>query len=59
MSNPHIQAVRATMTATVANAEQAKKLAQAFQKRCPVITTLVRAAPTTFNGVALGRRRHD
>ena len=54
-SSPHIQALRVTMTANGANAEQAKQLAQAFQKRCPVFTTLVRAAPITFNGVALAQ----
>jgi uncharacterized OsmC-like protein len=54
-SSPHIQALRVTTTANGANAEQAKQLAQAFQKRCPVFTTLVRAAPITFNGVAVAQ----
>jgi uncharacterized OsmC-like protein len=52
-SSPHIQALRVTTTANGANAEQAKQLAQAFQKRCPVFTTLVRAAPITLNGVVV------
>jgi hypothetical protein len=42
-----------TTAANGANADQAKQLALAFQKRCPVITTLVRAAPLTLNGVAV------
>ena len=54
-SSPHIQALRVTTTANGANAEQAKQLAQAFQKRCPVFTTLVRAAPITLNGVAVAQ----
>jgi putative redox protein len=49
--DPHIQALRVNMTAEGANAEQAEQLAQAFQARCPVFTTLVRAAPITLNGV--------
>ena len=54
-SSPHIQALRVTTTANGANTEQAKQLAQAFQKRCPVFTTLVRAAPITLNGVAVAQ----
>jgi len=54
-SSPHIQALRVTTTANGANAEQAKQLAQAFQKRCPVFTTLVRAAPITLNGAAVAQ----
>jgi uncharacterized OsmC-like protein len=54
-SSPHIQALRVTTTANGANAEQAKQLAQAFQKRCPVFTTLVRAAPITLNGVVVAQ----
>jgi hypothetical protein len=34
-----------TTAANGANVEQAKQLARAFQKRCPVFTTLARAAP--------------
>ncbi len=50
-SSPHLQAIRVNMTAEGASAEQAEQLAQAFQSRCPVFTTLVRAAPITLNGV--------
>jgi uncharacterized OsmC-like protein len=50
-SSPHLQAVRVAMTAEGASPEQAEQLAQAFQARCPVLTTLVRAAPITLNGV--------
>ena len=49
--DPHIQALRVNMTAEGASAEQADQLAAAFQARCPVFTTLVRAAPITLNGV--------
>lgn len=49
--DPHIQALRVNMTAEGTNAEQAEQLAQAFQARCPVFTTLMRAAPITLNGV--------
>ena len=52
-SNPHIQALRVTMTVEGTTAEQAEQLAQAFQSRCPVLTTLVRAAPIMLNGVAI------
>ncbi len=50
-SDPHIQALRVTMTADGASAEQADQLAAAFQQRCPVFTTLSRAAPIALNGV--------
>jgi uncharacterized OsmC-like protein len=48
--DPRIQALRVTMSAEGASAEQAEQLAQAFQARCPVFTTLVRAAPITLTG---------
>lgn len=51
--DPHIQALRVTMTAEGASAEQMVQLDQAFQSRCPVFTTLVRAAPITLNGVEI------
>ena len=54
-SSPHIQALRVTTTANGANADQARQLALAFQKRCPVFTTLVRAAPITLNGMAVAQ----
>lgn len=51
--SPHLQALRVNMTADGASAEQMAQLDQAFQSRCPVFTTLVRAAPITLNGVAI------
>lgn len=54
-SNPHIQALRVNMTVDGPSAEQAEQLAQAFQARCPVLTTLVRAAPIMLNGVAVAQ----
>lgn len=48
--DPRIQALRVNMTVEGPTAEQAAQLAQAFQSRCPVFTTLVRAAPITLNG---------
>ena len=58
-SSPHLQAVRVAMTAEGASAEQAEQLAQAFQARCPVLTTLVRAAPITLNGVEVAAAGSD
>ena len=54
-SSPHIQDLRVTTTENGAKAEQAKPLAQTFQKRCPVFTTLVRTAPITLDGVAVAQ----
>jgi uncharacterized OsmC-like protein len=43
--NPRIQALRVHMDLTGPSAEQADKLAQEFQVRCPIYTTLSRSAP--------------
>ena len=44
------------MTADRASAEQLAQLDQAFQSRCPVLTTPVRSAAVTLNGVDCGSR---
>ena len=43
--NPRIQVFRVKIELTGATAEQAEALAQEFQARCPVYTTLSRSAP--------------
>lgn len=43
--NPRIQAFRVTLRLGGATPEQADALAEAFRTRCPVYTTLERAAP--------------
>jgi uncharacterized OsmC-like protein len=43
--NPRIQALRVHMDVPGLTDEQATKLAQEFQARCPIYTTLTRAAP--------------
>ncbi len=48
--DPRLQAIRITMTADGASTEQLAQLEQAFQSRCPVLTTLVRSAAVTLNG---------
>lgn len=43
--NPRIQAMRVHMDMAGPTAEEAEKLADAFRTRCPIYTTLSRAAP--------------
>jgi uncharacterized OsmC-like protein len=52
-SSPHLQALRVDMAADGLSADQAGQLAQAFQARCPIYTTLTRAAPITLNSLAI------
>ena len=49
--NPRIQALRVQMQVVGPTAEQAESLAEAFQARCPVYTTLTRAAPIEIENV--------
>ncbi len=49
--NPRIQALRVHMELGGVSDAQAKKLAKAFQARCPIYTTLTRAAPITIDTV--------
>jgi uncharacterized OsmC-like protein len=47
--SPHLQVLRVTATVDGPSAEQAAQLNEAFQQRCPVYTTLSRAAEITLN----------
>jgi uncharacterized OsmC-like protein len=49
--NPRIQALRVKMELTGATAEQAEKLAEEFQARCPIYTTLERSASIEIENV--------
>ena len=49
--NPRIQAFRVKMELAGATAEQAEKLAEEFQARCPIYTTLSRSAPIEIQNV--------
>ena len=49
--NPRIQALRVTMDVVGPTAEQAAKLAEQFEARCPIHTTLSRAAPIELENV--------
>ena len=49
--NPRIQAFRVQMELSGASAEQAEKLAEEFQARCPIYTTLSRSAPIEIQNV--------
>jgi uncharacterized OsmC-like protein len=49
--DPHIQALRVTMTVEGATATQAAALNEQFQARCPIYTTLSRAAPIQVENV--------
>jgi uncharacterized OsmC-like protein len=49
--NPRIQVLRVKMELSGATAEQAEKLSEAFQARCPIYTTLTRAAPIEIQNV--------
>jgi len=46
--NPRIQALRVHMELDGPTAEQAEALAEEFKARCPIYTTLIRAAPITI-----------
>jgi uncharacterized OsmC-like protein len=49
--NPRIQALRVKMELVGPTAEQAAKLAEQFEARCPIYTTLSRAAPIAIENV--------
>ncbi len=49
--NPRIQAFRVKMELSGATAEQAEKLSEEFQARCPIYTTLSRSAPIEIENV--------
>jgi len=49
--NPRIQAFRVNMELSGATAEQAEKLSEEFQARCPIYTTLSRSAPIEIQNV--------
>ena len=49
--NPRIQAFRIKMELAGATAEQAEKLTEEFQARCPIYTTLSRSAPIEIQNV--------
>ena len=49
--NPRIQTFRVKMELAGATAEQAEKLAEEFQARCPIYTTLSRSAPIEIQNV--------
>ena len=49
--NPRIQALRVKMELSGATAEQAEKLSEEFQARCPIYTTLSRSAPIEIQNV--------
>ena len=49
--NPRIQALRVHMELGGVSDAQAKTLAEAFQARCPIYTTLTRAAPIAIDTV--------
>jgi uncharacterized OsmC-like protein len=49
--NPRIQAFRVKMEVSGATAEQAEKLSEEFQARCPIYTTLSRSAPIEIENV--------
>jgi uncharacterized OsmC-like protein len=49
--NPRIQALRIKMEVAGPSAEQAEKLSAAFAARCPIHTTLSRAAPIALENV--------
>lgn len=49
--NPRIQAFRVKMELSGATAEEAEKLSEEFQARCPIYTTLSRSAPIEIQNV--------
>jgi uncharacterized OsmC-like protein len=49
--NPRVQAFRVTMELEGASEEQAAKLAEQFEARCPIHTTLSRSAPIEITNV--------
>jgi uncharacterized OsmC-like protein len=49
--NPRIQSFRVKMELSGATAEQAEKLSEEFQARCPIYTTLSRSAPIEIENV--------
>ena len=49
--NPRIQVFRVKMELSGATAEQAEKLSEQFQARCPIYTTLSRSAPIEIQNV--------
>jgi uncharacterized OsmC-like protein len=49
--NPRIQVFRVKMELSGATAEQAEKLSEEFQARCPIYTTLSRSAPIEIQNV--------
>jgi uncharacterized OsmC-like protein len=49
--NPRIQAFGVNMELSGATAEEAEKLSEEFQARCPIYTTLSRSAPIEITNV--------
>jgi uncharacterized OsmC-like protein len=49
--NPRIQAFRVKMEVSGATAEEAEKLSEEFQERCPIYTTMSRSAPVEIENV--------
>ena len=49
--NPRIQALRVKIELDGPTAEQAEQLEKAYTTRCPIYTTLVRAAPIEIENV--------
>ena len=49
--NPRFQAFRVKMELSGATAEQAEKLSEEFQARCPIYTTLSRSAPIEIENI--------